>query len=76
VGDEAWIGGLTTRGLYSDPPTGVAWRVLDSGVGNPASPDGISGQYIWGTSYPAWYCANTPADPALNDVRAGTIVIH
>ncbi|MGD8277509.1 MAG: hypothetical protein PVH00_05760 [Gemmatimonadota bacterium] len=75
VGNEAWIGGLTTRGLHSDPPTGVAWRVLDSGAGTPA-PDRISAQYTWGMGYPAWYCANTPADPDLNDVRAGAIVVH
>jgi hypothetical protein len=75
VGDEAWIGGFTTSGLYSEPPTGVAWRVLDTGLGNRAGPDRISVQYTAGLGYPAWYCARTPADPALNDVEAGSIRI-
>jgi hypothetical protein len=75
VGNEAWIGGITTSGLYSTPSTGVAWRVLDTGEGNAAGPDGISTQYTAGMSYPAWYCANTPADPVLNDVEAGNIRI-
>ncbi len=77
VGDQAWIGGYATSGLHSDPPNAVAWRVVDNSREESTGPDQISGQY-WraGRSYPASYCANTPEDPALTDIEAGSIQIR
>jgi len=76
VGSQAWIGGIATSGLNSAPPNRVAWRVVDNGHGASAAPDEISGQYwMAGRGFPAWYCAETPPDPALNDIEAGNIRI-
>lgn len=77
VGDEVWLGGYATLGVYSEPPrNGVGWRVKDTGAGDGRTPDQISLQYTnTGAGYAAWYCANTPDDPELHDVEAGDIRI-
>lgn len=76
VGDEAWLGGYATSGLYGG--RGVAWRVKDNGQGQSTDPDQISLQWTnMEPGNPAWYCARTPDDDGLelNDIKAGDIRI-
>jgi hypothetical protein len=77
VGNQAWIGGITTSGLNSTPPNRVGWRVVDNGHAQATTPDQISGQYwLRGGSFPAWYCASTYPGPDFRDVEAGNIRIQ
>ena len=79
VGDQVWLGGYATQGLFSDPPNNeVAWRVVDNGQGNNNPPDQISLQFVnAGPGFADNYCATTPESPTpLHDVEAGNIQIH
>ena len=76
-GNQAWLGGYATSGLYSETPNNeVGWRVVDNGQGNNANPDQISLQYVGAVpGSAANYCADKNEDPTLNDVAAGNIQI-
>jgi hypothetical protein len=78
VGNEAWLGGYATRGLWSDfPYKEVRWRVKDIGQGRGNPPDQISLQGIGrdlGTA--AGFCANRPTGLELHDIEAGNIDIR
>jgi hypothetical protein len=84
VGNEAWLGGYATSGVYSDPPRNrVGWRVKDNSQGNTADPDEISLQWTQlGPNGPWWHCAETLDDPdhpnflPLNDIEAGDIRVR
>ncbi len=78
VGDQAWLGGFATGGLYTGPADGVSWRVVDHGSGGSAIPDQISLQRIGqDKSAPAAYCAGMPEKPTpMFDVEAGNIRIR
>jgi hypothetical protein len=78
VGDEAWLGGYATSGIWSDFPNNeVRWQVKDNGQGEASLPDQISLQGIGrdlGTA--AGYCANRPTGLELRDIVAGNIQIR
>jgi hypothetical protein len=78
VGNQAWLGGYATTGLFTTPPDNeVVWRVVDNGEGRNSPPDQISLQFV---SSPAGfgdeYCVTTPTVPSLNIVEAGNIQIR
>jgi hypothetical protein len=78
VGDEAWLGGYTTSGSYSDPPNnGITWRVKDNGQGAGDPADQISLESI-GVSLDlvANHCANKSAALELSDLQTGDIQIR
>ncbi len=77
VGNETWLGGYATSGLWSEPPNNhVAWHVRDSGEGPGSTPDQISLQNVGVSSaYTANYCANAPTNLDLFDLEAGDIQI-
>ena len=77
MGDEAWLDGYATTGLWSDPPNNeVRWRVKDNGQGKKADPDQISLQGVgWDPGSAVDYCANTPRGVLLNDIEAGNIQV-
>ncbi len=77
VGNEAWLGGYATSGLWSEPPNNhVRWHVRDNGEGPGSTPDQISLQNVGVSSAgTANYCANAPTNPDLFELEAGNIQI-
>lgn len=78
-GNQAWIAGYATGGLYTTPPDNrVYWRVVDNSQATVPAPDRISTQVTQGgPEYPGWYCANKPLGyVTLYDVEAGNIRIQ
>ncbi|MFC1661666.1 hypothetical protein ACFL3S_09480, partial [Gemmatimonadota bacterium] len=77
AGNEAWLGGYATSGLYAAPPYNwVRWHVKDNGQGKQDPPDQISLQTVgssWGNTMN--HCANTPVT-ALYDIEAGNIKVN
>ncbi len=78
IGNQVWLGGTTTSGLFSEPPNNEnAWRVVDNGQGAAAPADQMSLEFVGGApGFAANYCALTPATPPLLDLTAGNITIH
>ncbi len=78
VGNQAWIGGFATSGLFSTPGENEGgWRVVDNGEGKNALPDQMSLEFVGAaTGFAEDYCANTPAAPALFTLEAGNIQIR
>ena len=78
IGNQAWIGGFATSGVFSNPPNNeVAWRVVDNGQGHNALADQISLQFVGlAPGSAAGYCGAAPAIPALNNVESGNIQVR
>ena len=78
VGNEAWLGGHATSGIWSEPPNNsVRWRIMDGGEGAGAGSNQISLQYTGGTPRAATnWCANTYTTLELFDIEAGNIQIR
>jgi hypothetical protein len=74
VGNEAWLAGVIEKAVGPAAGTTVGWRVVDNGEGSAVPPDRIARQRR--SVDTAAYCADMPTDQELNDVEAGTIVIH
>ena len=79
VGNQAWIGGIATSGLYAEAPdNGTVFRVQDNGEGaNAAAPDRMSLEVVGvPAGLPPQYCQSQPRQPALFDLEAGNIQIR
>ncbi len=78
VGTQAFLGGVTTTGLFSTPPNNEnAWRVVDNGQGASAPPDQMSLEFVGAPpGFAASYCALTQAAPPLINLQAGNIQVR
>ncbi len=77
IGNQAWVGGMATSGVASDPPNNeTAFRVVDNGQGKNAPADQMSLQFVsGGPGFAAGYCDATPESPALRDIESGNIQV-
>ena len=79
IGNEAWVGGIATGGIYAEPPNnGIAFRVQDNGEGaNAAGRDRMSLEYVQLLpSQPLSYCQFHPDRPGFFDLEAGNVQIR